>query len=96
MLHHIYIVYYYTPSIISNRQTLIVRRENAFCKFHTVISFVYHVSCLPWFETKIEVRCIDTPKYAFTHRNLPESEKYIWITQNEHEKSRFFYIIITQ
>ena len=31
-------------SIISNRQTLIVRRENAFCKFHTFFGFVYHVS----------------------------------------------------
>ena len=61
---------YLTPSIISNRQTLIVRRENAFCKFHT-FGFVYHVSCLPWFETKNKIRYIDAPKYVFTHRNLP-------------------------
>ena len=33
---------------------------------------VYHE-----FETKNKIRCIDAPKYAFTHRNLPESEKYI-------------------
>ena len=62
-----------TQSIISNRQTLIVRRENAFCKFQTFFGFVYHVSCWPWFETKNKIRCIDGPKYAFTHRNLPES-----------------------
>ena len=79
-----------TPSIISNRQTLIVRRENAFCKFHTFFRFVYHVSCLPCFKTKNKIRFIDAPKFAFTHRNLPESEKYIWITQNVHEKSRIF------
>ena len=36
-----------TPFIVSNRQTLFVRRENAFCKFHTFFGFVYHVSCLP-------------------------------------------------
>ena len=47
--------------------------NNAFCKFHT-FSFFYNVSCLPWFETK--------NKIAFTHRNLPASEKYIWIIQN--------------
>ena len=51
-----------------------MRRENAFREFHTFLGFVYHVSCLPWFETKIEIRFIDAPKYAFTHRNLPESE----------------------
>ena len=33
------------------------------------------------------------PKYAFKHRNLPESERYIWIFQNVHGKSRFVYII---
>ena len=75
---------------------LIVRRENAFCKFHTFFGFVNHVSCLPWFETKYNIRCINAQEYAFTHRNLPKSEKYIWIIQNVHEKSRFFYINITQ
>ena len=45
---------------------------------------------LPSFKTKNEIRCIDVSKYAFTHRNLPESEKYIWIIQNVHEKSGFF------
>ena len=58
--------------------------------------FVYHVFCLPWFETKNKIRCIDAPKCAFTDRNLPESEKYILIIQNVHEKSRFFYISITR
>ena len=81
---------YLTQSIISNRQTLIVRRENAFCKFLTFFGF----ACLPWFETKNRIGCIGAPKYAFTHRTLPESEKYIWIIQNVHEKSRFFYISI--
>ena len=47
---------YLTPSIISNRQTFIVRRENAFCKFYTFFGFVYHVSCLPWFETKTIIK----------------------------------------
>ena len=42
-----------------------------------------------------KIRCIDAPKYAFTHRNLPESEKYIWIIQNVPEKSQFFFIINT-
>ena len=32
---------------------------------------------LPSFKTKNEIRCIDVSKYAFTHRTLPESEKYI-------------------
>ena len=44
-----------------------------------IMFLVYHD-----FETKNEIRCIDAPKYAFTHRNLPESEKYIWIIQNVH------------
>ena len=52
--------------------------------------------CLPRIETKNKIICIDAPKYAFTHRNLPESEKYIWIIQNVHEKSWFFYISITR
>ena len=52
-----------------------MHRENAFCKFHTFYGFVYHVSCLPLLETKNKVRNIDAPKYAFTQRNLPESEK---------------------
>ena len=51
-------------------------------KAYLFFGFVYHVSCLPWFETKNKIRCIDAPKYAFTHRNLPESEKYILIIQN--------------
>ena len=46
--------------------------------------------CLPWFEKNNKIRCIDAPKNAFTHRNLPESKKYIWIIQNVHEKSRLF------
>ena len=33
---------------------------------------------------------IDAPKYAITHINLPESEKYIRIIQNVDEESRFF------
>ena len=61
----------------------------AFCKFHIFFGCVYYVSCLPWFETKNKIRCIDAPKYTFTHRNLPESEMYVWIIQNVHEKSRF-------
>ena len=76
--------------MISNRQILIVRRENAFCKFHTLTMFlVYH-------DLKQKIRCIDAPYYAFTHRNPPESEEYIWIIQNVYEKSRFFYIGITR
>ena len=67
---------YLTPSFISYRQTFIVRRENAFCKVHNFFGFVYHVSCLPWFETKNEMRCIDAPKCTFTHRNLPKSELF--------------------
>ena len=68
---------YLTPFIISTRQILIVRREKAFCEFHTFFGFVYHLSCLQRFETKNKIKCIDAPKYAFTQRNLPESEKYI-------------------
>ena len=64
-------IYYFKP-------TNFKCRENAFCKFHTFSGFVYHVSCLPWFESKNKIRCIDAPMYAiFIHRNLPESEKYI-------------------
>ena len=37
---------------------------------------------------------VDAPKYSFTHRNLPESENYIWIIQNVPEQSRVFYISI--
>ena len=66
-----------------------MRRENAFYKFHIIFWF-----CLPCFLytmiwNKNKIRCIDAPKYAFTHRNLPESERYIWFIQNVHEKSRF-------
>ena len=67
---------YLTPPTISNRQTLIVRRKKAFCKFHTFFRF-----CLPWFETKNKIKFIVAPKHAFTHRNLTESEKNIWIIQ---------------
>ena len=49
-----------------------------------------------WKQKKNKIRCIDAPEYAFTHSNLPESEKYIWIIRNVHEKSRFFYISITR
>ena len=34
---------------------------------------------------------IDAPNYAFTHRNLPESEKYIWIIQNVKKVSILLY-----
>ena len=37
-------MYYFKPTNLN-----MVRRENAFCKFHTFFGFV---SCLPWFETK--------------------------------------------
>ena len=30
-----------TPLIVSNRQTLFVRRENAFCKFHTFFQLCF-------------------------------------------------------
>ena len=36
-----------------------MRRENDFCKFHTFFGFVYHVSCLPWYETKNKIRYFD-------------------------------------
>ena len=60
-----------TPSIILNRLTSVVRREipHFFRSFFTIF-LVYH-------DLKQKIRCIDAPKYAFTHRNLPESEKYI-------------------
>ena len=76
---------YLTPFIISNRQMCVE-------KMPFVNSTLFFRFCLPWFETKK----IESPKYAFTHRNLPESEKFIWIIQNVHEKSRFFYISITR
>ena len=46
-----------------------MRRENAFCKFQTVVGFVYHVSCIPWFETKSKIRYIDAPKYIYTQKS---------------------------
>ena len=73
-------IYYFKPTNL--------RREKAFCKFHTFFGFVYHVSCLPWFETKNNIRCIDAPEYAFTHRNLPESEKYIWQNIQDFDKEK--------
>ena len=87
---------YLTPSIISNRQILIVGRENALNKFHTfsvllTVFLVYHD-----LKTKNKIICIDAPMCAFTHINLPESEIYVWIIQNVHEKSRFFHISITR
>ena len=54
-----------------------------------LVLLVYH-------DLKQKIECIDAPKYAFTQRNLPESEKYIWIIQNVHENYRFIYISITQ
>ena len=48
------------------------------------------------FDLKLKIRRLDAPNYAFTHRNLPGSEKYIWMVKNLHEKSRFFYISITR
>ena len=69
--------------MISNRQILIVRREIP----HFFWFYIYH-------DLKQKIKFIDVPKYAFTHRNLFESEKYIWIIQNVHEKSWFFHISI--
>ena len=38
-----------TPSIISNQQTVIVRRENTFCKFHTFsILFTMFLFTMIW------------------------------------------------
>ena len=42
-----------------------MHRENAICKFHTFFGFVYHD-----LKQKNKIRCIDAPKYAFSHRNL--------------------------
>ena len=42
-----YVINILTSPITSNRQTLIVRRENDFRKFHNLFGFIYHVSCLP-------------------------------------------------
>ena len=58
-----------------NRQTLVVRTENAFCKFHTFFGFVYHVSRLPWFETKHKIRCIDAPEVCIY---TPQKSTRIW------------------
>ena len=67
---------------------LFVNKDNAFCKFHTFFRF-----CVPRIETKNKIRCIDAPKYAFTHRNLPESEKYIWIIQNLESLGSFILLL---
>ena len=67
--------HYLTPSIISNRQILIVRRENAFCKFHTFFVFLFTMFLVYHDLKQNKIRRIDAPKYAFKHRNLPESEK---------------------
>ena len=76
---------YLTRSIISNRQILFVHKDNAFCKFHTFFGVVYH-------ELKQKIKKdVLMPRSMHLHRNLPESEKYIWIIQNL-KKSRFFYI----
>ena len=61
--------------------------NSTFFDFLFTMFLVYHE-----FETKNKIRCIDAPKYAFTHRYLPESEKNI----NVLEKSRFLYICITR
>ena len=47
-----------------------MRRENAFFKFYTFFVFVYHVSCLPWFETKNKKRCIDMPRSMHLHTEI--------------------------
>ena len=65
-----------------------------------VNSTLFFRFCLPCFlftmiwnkKIKNKIRCIDAPKYVFTHRNLPESEKYTWIIQNVHEVSILLYI----
>ena len=59
-------------------------------KFHTFS--VLFTTFLVYHDLKQKIRCSDASKYAFTHRNLPESEKYILIIQNVHEK----YISITR
>ena len=68
---HIYIV---TP-FISNRTILFVHKDNAFCKFHTFFGVVYHE-----LKQKIESDVLML-RSMHLHRNLPESEKYIWIIQ---------------
>ena len=70
-----------------------MRRENAFCKLHTFSGFVYHVSCLPCFETKNGIRCIDAPKHAFIHTEIYPNLKSISESFKMYIKSRFFYMI---
>ena len=55
----------------------------------TLLSFLFTMFLVYHDLKQNKIRCIDAPKYAFKHRNLPESEKYIWI----HEKSQFVYVI---
>ena len=52
----------------------------SFVNFHTFFGFVLFTFFLVYHDLKQQQnkrRCIDAPKYAFTQRNLPESEKYI-------------------
>ena len=87
---------YLTPSIISKWQTLIVRRENDFCKFYTFFGFVYHVSCLPWFETKNKNRCNWCPEVCiYTQKSTRIWKVYLNFSKCTW-KPRFFYISITR
>ena len=43
----------------------------------TLFSVLFTIFLVNHDLKKNKIRCIDAPKYAFTHRNLPESEKYI-------------------
>ena len=47
----------------------------------TLFSFLFTMFLVYHDLKQNKIRCIDAPKYAFKHRNLPETEKYMWIIQ---------------
>ena len=62
--------------------------------YSTLSRFIYHVYCLPCFETKNRIRCIDAPRHAFIHteiypnlKSISESFKmyiiYEWVSCNQ-------------
>ena len=72
-------------SVKERPQTPLVPSEEIVSVFYAINIFntvfytinIFNTIFLVYHDLTKKIRCIDAPEFAFTHRNLPESEKYI-------------------
>ena len=56
-----YVINYLTPFFIQTDKFQLCVEKMPFVNSTLFSVFVYHVSCLPWFEAQNKIRCIDAP-----------------------------------